>query len=248
MGLSINYRLRGPARATEARIRKLVGAMRARAVAMKRAGRVVAAGPIEAGAKELFWLNEWLQIQVDEHTVRGVQVPALRGQVFTVTLGEGSESLQLGLCEYPTRVRDPVTGRVRVVGDTGWRLSGACKTQYASLQGWENFFRCHRAAVDLLAGLGDLGLKVEISDEGEYWPRRDEAGLRRKMEQYNGLVAAFAGRLKDASEDGDSAAVQSPIFAHPQFERIEAEGDAANGDKLAAAVKVVRSTKRGKKE
>ena len=243
MGLTIHYKLKGPVRATEAKIGELVGAMRTRALAMKRAGRVASVGAIRSGEKDFLWLSEWLMIREDEHTSRGVEVPVVKGHVFTVTLGEGSEPLRLGLCQYPVRVRDRGTGRMRVVRRTGWRLSAFCKTQYASLQGWENFLRCHTAAVDLLAGLSELGLKVEITDEGDYWPGRDEAGLRRKIDQYNGIVAAFAGALKDASDDDGGAPVQSPIFAHPQFERIEAAGHAANAPQLEAAKDVLRKLK-----
>src|ERR1035437_2305913 len=149
MGLTLHYTLRGPARATDAKIREWVGAMRTRAVAMQRAGRVESVGAIKTGAKVFFWLSESLIIREDEHSCRGVEVPVVKGYVFTVTLGEGSEPLRLGLCQYPARVRDRVTGRMRTVRRSGWRLSAFCKTQYASLHGWENFQRCHIAAVDL---------------------------------------------------------------------------------------------------
>lgn len=44
----------------------------------------------------------------------------------------------------------------------------------------------------------------------------------------NGLVAAFAGALKDG-DDGKGVNVESPIFAHQEFERLEAEGEARAG-------------------
>ena len=244
MGQTIHYKLKGPVQASDTKILELVGAIRTRAAAMKRAGRVESVGAIKSGAKDFLWLSEWLMIREDEHTTRGVEVPVVKGCVFTVTLGEGSEPLRLGLCRYPARVPDRVTGRMRVVRRTGWRLSAFCKTQYAGLHGRENFRRCHTATVDLLASLSELGLAVEITDEGEYWPGRDTASLRRKIDQYNGIVAAFAGMMKDASDDDGGAPVQSPIFAHPQFERIEAEGHAANAVHLRAATDVLRSARR----
>lgn len=246
MGLTLHYKLRGPARSTDATIRKLVDAMRTHALAFQRAGRVHSVGPIKQSAKDIFWLSEYLTVKMGENCSRGIEVPVVRGYAFTVKLGEGSEPLRLGLCQYPDRVPDPTTGRSRVVRSTGWRLSFFCKTQYASLHGWENFQRCHTAAVDLLAGLRDLGLHVEILDEGNYWPNRDECALRRILDRYNGAIAAFAGMMKDANDDG-SPPVQSPIFAHPQFERIEAAGHTENIAHLKATVDALRSLKpRGK--
>jgi hypothetical protein len=59
---------------------------------------------------------------------------------------------------------------LRTKGGAGWRLSGFSKTQYASLHGWEHFLRCHRAVVELLASLRPLGVRLRLTDEGEYWP------------------------------------------------------------------------------
>ena len=50
----------------------------------------------------------------------------------------------------------------------------------------------------------------------------------------NGAIAAAAGALKDMDGAAGAAGVQSPIFAHPQFEHLEAEG-AARG--CAAALR-----------
>ena len=126
----------------------------------------------------------------------------------------------------------------------GWRLAGFCKTQYASLHGWEHFRHCHTAAVDLLAGLRALGLHVEMNDEGGYWPGRDETELHRNVNQMNGIVAAFAGALKDATDGNGSAPLQAPILAHPHFERIEAEGATRHAATVAQAVKIVRQLHR----
>ena len=105
MGLTIHYKLRGPARATDATIRKLVEAMRARAVAMQRAGRVKTVGAIKTGTKDFFWLSEWLMIREDEHSTRGVEVPVVSGYMFTVTLGEG----MMTSCATRTLLRESIS-------------------------------------------------------------------------------------------------------------------------------------------
>ena len=242
MGLTLHYKLRAPAGFAEAAIPALVARMQAAATVMRRAGRIERVGKIAGDPDDLHWLGEWLQVSVrgEENCSRGVEVPALAGHVFTVLLGEGCEPLRLGLCRYPDRVPDHQTGGTRVVRRRGWRLAGFCKTQYASLHGWDHFRRCHAAAVDLLAGLRELGLQVEITDEGGYWPGRDERVLRRSVDQMNGIVAAFAGALKDATDGSGGSPLQAPIFAHPHFERIEAEGARRHTATITQAVKIVR--------
>ncbi len=73
---------------------------------------------------------------------------------------------------------------------------------------------------------------MKISDEGDYWPRRSERVLREEIESMNRLSAAAAGTMKDAFED--DGGVQAPIFAHPQFERLEAEGAGLLAKRLGA--------------
>jgi len=152
------------------------------------------------------------------------------GQLFEVDVGRDCEPLWLGLCRYDHR---------------GWRLQSFSKTQFASLHGWEHFWRCHCAIIDLLAALRPLGFTVRITDEGEYWPRRSLTALRRNIDGMNGLVAAAAGALKDATDDGSGKpGVESPMFAHPQFERLEAEGMQSHGGRLLKAATLVVRTAR----
>ena len=54
----------------------------------------------------------------------------------------------------------------------------------------------------------------------------DLEALRRNLDEMNGVVAAAAGVLKDCAEESGGAPVESPILAHPHFERLEAEGAA----------------------
>jgi hypothetical protein len=51
-------------------------------------------------------------------------------------------------------------------------------------------------------------------------------------------MAAFAGALKDAGDEGGPA-VESPIFQHTQFELLEAQGLAENPAKIPRAAKIV---------
>jgi hypothetical protein len=236
MGLTLHYTLRAPAGIAPAEIPALVRAMRSVALGFHRAGRVDAVLPIARAAEESLWCTEWLQVRLPDAT-RGIAVEPHAGRLFLVDLGEGAEPLRLGLCAYPDRVTDSATGRFRAVRSTGWRLGAFCKTHYAGLHGWEHFLRCHTAAVDLLAALRPLGVRVTLNDEGGYWPGRRTDVLRRNLEHLDGLVAALAGALKDAADETAGPRVQAPIFAHPNFERLEAAGAAAAGPQLAKAVR-----------
>ena len=143
-----------------------------------------------------------------------------------------------GLCRYPRTVL--LGGRRYRTERPGWRLHCFSKTQFAGLQGWEHFRRCRCAVVDLLHSLRHWRLEIKINDEGDYWPGRSLPDLRRNLDEMNGVVAAAAGALKDLDETvhGQSN-VQSPIFAHPQFERLEAEGEAKHGAAIRKARKAV---------
>ena len=53
------------------------------------------------------------------------------------------------------------------------------------------------------------------------------------------MIASFAGALKDAAGDG-AGSIKAPIFNHPQFEQLEAQGMATHGRKIAQAVTAVK--------
>ena len=212
--------------------------MRRRAQGFKQRGRVDDVLPIGGDEEGLRWATQYKP--VPHPWKRGwqsvIEIPAEEGFIFPVVVGEDCEPLWLGLCRYPKTVLQ--ADRRYRTGLPGWRFHGFTKTQYASLHGWEHFQRCHTAVVDLLAGGRRLGLRVTINDEGEYWPGRALAALRENLDQMNRLVAATAGALKDGYEPrAGERPVQSPIFDHQQFERLEAEGAA----RVAPVLKKLRT-------
>jgi hypothetical protein len=160
-------------------------------------------------------------------------VPAKRGWVVDVAPGDGCESALFGLCQYPRRTPFRA-GSIPTGFEGGWLLKGHCKTQYAGEHGWEHFLKCHRQIISLLDFWRQLGVMVEVTDEGEYWQTRSEEKLRNKLQQYDGLVAVVAGTLKDAADETDEKhSIESPIFARKDFERLEAEGQREFGRQMA---------------
>ncbi|MBE0545674.1 MAG: hypothetical protein IH623_30450 [Verrucomicrobia bacterium] len=237
MGLTVHFKLLAPPDTDAARARELVRAMRRRAQGFKRRGRVDDVRPIGDDAEALRWAVQYKSVPHPwkQGCESGIEIAAEAGFLFPVVVGEDCEPLWLGLCRYPKTVL--LGGRRYRTELPGWCLHGFSKTQYASLHGWEHFRRCHTAVVDLLAGLRRLGLGVEINDEGDYWPGRRFDFLRKNLDEMNGIVAAAAGALKDMDEAASGASnVQSPIFAHNAFERLEAEG----AQKVAPQLKKLR--------
>ncbi len=172
---------------------------------------------------------------------RWVEVKPRAGWCFTVDIGEGCEPALFGLCHYPKQMQLGETVLPTRCGH-GWRLESFSKTQYASLHGEAHFLKCHRAVIDLLLIWERLGVKVTITDEGNYWPGRNEKKLLAEVGQMNRLVAAFGGALKDAADEGGPK-VESPIFQHKRFEVLEAEGLSNHAAKIQQAVTVIRDLK-----
>jgi hypothetical protein len=158
------------------------------------------------------------------------QANATRGWFLMVWPGEGCETANFGLCQYPRRAcasgrdRDILTGF-----KGGWRFQGACKTQYAGEHGWEHFLKCHRMVISLLDFWRGLGVRVKVSDEGDFWKTRSVGKLRNQFDRYNGLMAAMGGMFKDS---GNSLTVESPIFDYKNFERLEHEGWQEFGERI----------------
>ena len=224
MGLTIHFHLSLRPQAPDLddlRARWAVEDARRLAMKMKRRGAFVAVTRIAHEPHVLRrQAGQFVRYDHPRHGEQCCEAVPLRGWVFVADVGADCEPLRIGLCEYPAHVWH--LGDDRATRLRGWRLAAFSKTQYASLHGWEHFRRCHVAAVDFLAALRLLGFDVKISDEGHYWPHRSERTLREEADKMNRFVAAAAGALKDAHED--DGGVQAAIFAHPQFERLEAEG------------------------
>ena len=230
MGISIHYQLRAASCNMPAEARAIVEKMRACAVRVLGSRGPSAVTEIVRGGPARYFGRAFPKCRSLRASglFHQAEVRPLYGSGFTVEIGRDCEPLALGLFKYPQWVCSDETGGWTALTEMGkdWQFRGHCKTQYASLHGWENFRRCHCGVIDILAALISLGVEVEISDEGDYWPSRSRAAitaLREEIESMNRLIAAAAGAMKDAFED--DGGVQAPIFAHPQFERLEVEGE-----------------------
>lgn len=226
MGLTIHYKLRAKTRsATNAR--QLLEQLRQKALDLpfKEVGEIVDLDDDQADSDKLDQddPNRWLLIQAGQYVERDdrhYRVTPSQVIAFTTLPGDGCEDANFGLATYPKTVE--AQGRKIRTGLGEWSWSSFCKTQYASnpqFGGVENFLRCHLSVVKLLDHAAELGILKEVSDEGDYWQKRDLPALASVVGDWNSLIAGFAGRLKDAF--GDS--VVSEIAKFPNFEHLEAK-------------------------
>ncbi len=256
MGLTIHYSLK--ARGSDARARRLIHALRQAALNLPftEVGEVV-----ELSGKQCDFNRRgkddplrWMLIQAEGDVeipspprIRGGQtyrtyqsVHPIRLMGFTAWPGEGCEESNFGLCQYPAVVAStagPLKTKL-----SGWRWSSFCKTQYSSdpqCGGVRNFVQCHLTVVALLDKARELGCLAEVSDEGEFWEKRDLRALVEEIGSWNEMLAALGGKLKDLL--GPSG-VQSAICDYPNFEQLEAAGQGklpAGYEKLTRLIQCV---------
>jgi hypothetical protein len=249
MGLTIHYslhsRVRSPRKASE-----LIARLRGRALDLPfdKVGDVIElTGPacnFETADHES--PHRWLLIQAGQYVDRAAKnggtysynVVPTHVIAFETQPGDGCEPANFGLCRYPAVIEiEEEEQYVRGQGFVrpkrrlrtklgGWFWSSFCKTQYASnsaVGGVPNFLKCHLAVVRLLDHAKELGILQGVTDEGDYWEKRDVKALAQELGSWNELVAAAFGKLKDQFGDG----LVAPITDFPDFEMLEARGAAA---------------------
>ena len=144
---------------------------------------------------------------------------------FFWTTAAGAEPLLLGLARYPETVTAPDGTAIPTGLSRGWHWQGFTRTQYANAPehgGPDHFVRVHTGFVNLLGRVAQDLPAIQITDDSGYADHRDADRLRREVDHWDAVTAAFAGRLKDAKLD-----IQAPIMDRPDFEHLEADGEAA---------------------
>ena len=229
MGLTIHYSLRLPTRSA-AVAERTVHALHATTTRFAQRRGLGGVGPVIPLPEAGMHASRYVLVRRRGYS-DAIDVEPTAGWCFTVDIGEGCEPATFGLGLYPAFVADGARRRRTGFGGA-WTFGAFCKTQYASCRGAEHLVRCHAAVIDLILLWQKAGATVTISDEGEYWPGRDPRTLLERTESLNQFVAALAGATKDACEAAGGPPVQSPIFVHPRFEHLEAEGLAKHGPML----------------
>jgi hypothetical protein len=134
---------------------------------------------------------------------------------FRVLPGEGCSGADFGFRIYTDQ------------DDTQkWTWFSYCKTQYASNSeygGLENFLTCHLRMIHLLDAAQKHGIECDVTDNGDYWEKRDLKALGSTVTSDNQMMAMIMGAFKDIASAQD-ATLEAPILDFPNFEYLEGEG------------------------
>jgi hypothetical protein len=107
-----------------------------------------------------------------------------------------------------------------------WTWFSYCKTQYATnpeYGGLENFLTCHLRIIHLLDAAQKMGIECDVTDNGDYWEKRDLKALASTVTSDNQMMALIMGTFKDIASEQE-ATLEAPILDFPNFEYLEGEG------------------------
>jgi hypothetical protein len=153
-------------------------------------------------------LGQWRRALADRHPEAQVEPVTGERFGFLVRPGAGAE-----MARFTLRWEEGA-----------WRGGDSPKTQYASLPqngGNANFLKVHLLLIDILDTGCQLGIVTRVVDDGNYHETRNQEMLLQNLYLNQAAVAQLVGMLKDNFERDQ---FESPITAHPHFERLEAVG------------------------
>ncbi len=84
-----------------------------------------------------------------------------------------------------------------------------------------NFLRCHTLVVAMLDYAKELGILKEVSDEGDYWEKRDLKVLAEEVGRWDAFMAGFSAMLEKVVGKEN---LHSAIAESPRYERLKELG------------------------
>jgi hypothetical protein len=237
MGLHLCYELRLPGDTPEAHVAEVLERLRERACALM-IDRVSPMFRLSLDELRQHRAPSWTSLdwyfhlvasgilqERDDASAYAMHTPDRAAAIgFAVHPGRGCEAAGFGFIR--PLLTDPPQESERAEEWNAWFWHACCKTQYASVVSDDHLVHCHLALVELLEECARLGIEVTVHDETGYWETRSTEHLIREVEKMNRIVARFAGAMHDAMPAGHR--VEGSIFEHPDFERLETRGRAAD--------------------
>jgi hypothetical protein len=129
--------------------------------------------------------------------------------------------------EFQSDLDDMVYGKEESIPASFGEWNSFCKTQYAG----KYFVFAHLGVCAVLDKMIELGFKVTVNDEGEFWEKRNVNALIKEVGEWDSMIAAVFGAIKDSGMN-----VESPITNRSDFEQLEMRGR----EKIENFLKVLR--------
>ena len=143
--------------------------------------------------------------------------------------------------EFKADLEDIIHGREHVIPAAHGIWSSFCKTQFANDPregGWPNFQRAHLSVLAILEHMQQIGFKVRVHDESDFWKHRDLAALAKTIGEWDAMIAGMAGIFKDVAE-ANGQGFDSPVLGRADFEHLEMQ--AFKIDSLAGHLEKLRA-------
>ena len=113
---------------------------------------------------------------------------------------------------------------------SGWRwtivLQNAVRQRPWLRRRRELPLKCHLSLVALLDHAKEIGVLGDVSDEGDFFEKRDVQALVQEVGEWNEMIAGFVGEWKDRF----GGQVEAAITRFSNFEHLEAKGRKDEGD------------------
>jgi hypothetical protein len=140
--------------------------------------------------------------------------------------------------EFKADINRLLWGEKHVVPGEKGTWGSFCKTQFCNdprVGGMPNFLRAHLAVCAILEKAQDIGFNVHVSDEGDFWTKRDVKALAEEVGHWDQMLAGLFGVLKDAAPAG--IVPDSAMAGRPDFEKLEAKAQNTEEGKLLGKIR-----------
>jgi hypothetical protein len=140
--------------------------------------------------------------------------------------------------EFKADLQRLLWGERHVVPGEKGTWGSFCKTQFSNdprVGGMPNFLRAHMSVCAILEKAQDLGFTVHVSDEGDFWTKRDVKALAEEVGHWDQMLAGLFGVLKDAVPA--DIVPESAMSGRPDFEQLEAKAQTTEAGKLLGKIR-----------
>ena len=175
--------------------------------------------------------SRYIKNDKPEYADRSFTVSPEEAFGFRIYPGRGCEEMNVGACLFPNEIYvnnplyDPYNSstskQLKIkTGLKEWQWHSFCKTQYANEHGINNFLKCHLGVIYMLDKFRESKVfEVDVSDEGDYWEKRDVRALAGEVQEWDTMLGNFAAMLQSAASENDMS-IEAPILKYKDIDDI----------------------------